>query len=329
VRLLLTGSSGWLGRHLAPLAVDRGHEVVGFDVAPGPHTQIIGSVADEGCVRHVFAECAIDAVIHGGALHKPDIVRYSKSTFVDVNVRGTLNLLEAAVRAGHDRFVFTSTTSLMISQAIREERQEEAVWLDEATAPLEPRNVYGATKLAAEQLCRVQHLEHGIACIILRTARFFPEEDDMAHAQATAGANTKANELLHRRLAVRDAAEAHVVALERAPALRFETFVLSAPTPFRREDARDLKRDAASVVTRYHPEATELYRRAGWSLPTSIGRVYDATHAERRLGFRCSTAFGSVLTALRDGQPMPFAHDPTYLSPKEVAESTTSREGDG
>ena len=82
---------------------------------------MIGSVADRALVDRVFAECAIDAVVHAGALHKPDIARYPAQAFVDVNVTGTLNLLEAARAARHDRFVFTSTTSLMIYAAIRAE----------------------------------------------------------------------------------------------------------------------------------------------------------------------------------------------------------------
>ena len=151
MRVLLTGSSGWLGRFLAPRLQDAGHQVVGLDVAPGAHTDVIGSVADRAVVERAFAG-GVDAVIHAGALHKPDIARYSKQAFVDVNVTGTLNLLEAAARARHDRFVFTSTTSLMISQAIRDEAGPNAVWLDEETGPLAPRNIYGVTKLAAEGL---------------------------------------------------------------------------------------------------------------------------------------------------------------------------------
>ena len=116
MRILLTGSSGWLGRFLAPKLRARGDEVIGLDVAPGADTDIVGTVADRGLVDRVFAEHGIEAVIHGGALHKPDIARYARQAFVDVNVTGTLNLLEAAAAAGHDRFVFTSTTSLMISE---------------------------------------------------------------------------------------------------------------------------------------------------------------------------------------------------------------------
>jgi UDP-glucose 4-epimerase len=155
MRILLTGSSGWLGRFLAPRLRGAGHAVIGLDVAPGVDTQIIGSVADRAVVERAFADHRVQAVIHGGALHKPDIARYPEQDFVDVNVTGTLNLLRAAVAAGHDRFVFTSTTSVMITEAIREEAGDAAIWLDESAGPLEPRNIYGVTKLAAEGLCRL------------------------------------------------------------------------------------------------------------------------------------------------------------------------------
>jgi nucleoside-diphosphate-sugar epimerase len=317
MHILLTGSSGWLGRFLAPMLRARGDTVVGLDVAPGVDTQVIGSVADRALVDRVFAEHGIEAVIHGGALHKPDIVRYPAQAFIDVNVTGTLNLLEAARAAGHDRFVFTSTTSLMISQAIRDEHADEAVWLDETSGPLEPRNIYGVTKLAAEQLCRLAWLESGMACVVLRTSRFFPEEDD-TH-RTLSGENMKANELLHRRLTVEDAARAHIAALDRAADVGFGTFIVSAPTPFRREDCAELKRNAAAVIARHFPDAPKLYATKGWELPGSIGRIYDAALAERVLGFRCETGFTAVLDALRRSETLPFAHDPHYVSPKEAA----------
>jgi nucleoside-diphosphate-sugar epimerase len=317
MRILLTGSSGWLGRLLAPRLRTSGHSVIGLDVAPGLHTQVIGSVVDRGTVERTFAEHGIEAVVHAGALHKPDIGRYPAQAFVDVNVTGTLNLLQGAVSVGHDRFVMTSTTSLMISQAIRDETGSAAVFLDETSGPLEPRNIYGVTELAAEGLCRLHHLEHGLACVVLRTARFFPEDDD-TH-QDLSGENMKANELLHRRLTVEDAADAHVLALERAPAVGFDTFILSAPTPFDRSEAAALKEDAPVVIARHFPDAPAIYARRGWQLPASIGRVYDPSRAERVLGFRCRTDFTTVLDALRTGDPLPFAHDPAYTSPKEQA----------
>lgn len=313
MRILLTGSSGWLGRFLAPRLRAAGHRVIGLDVAPGIATQVIGSVADRALVERSFADHGIEAVIHAGGLHKPDIARFAAQAFIDVNVTGTLNLLAAAVAAGHDRFVFTSTTSLMISAAIRAETGGAAVWLDEDFGPLAPRNIYGVTKLAAEGLCEVHHRAHGLNCIVLRTARFFPEDDDSLHHLS--GANLKANEFLNRRLTVEDAADAHLRALERAPAIGHGTYIISAPTPFVRTDAAALAHDAPAVIARYFPEAPALYEARGWHLPTSIGRVYDSARAQAALGFRCRTDFAAILATLAAGSDLPFTHDAGFESP--------------
>ncbi|WP_341197415.1 NAD(P)-dependent oxidoreductase [Hyphomonas chukchiensis] len=313
MKLLLTGSTGWLGRHLAPLLEASDHSVLGLDVAPGPFTHVIGTVADRALIDRTFADHGIEAVIHAGALHKPDIARFPRQAFIDTNVTGTLNLLEAAVAAGHDRFVMTSTTSLMISQAIRDEASPKAVWLDEDHGPLAPRNIYGVTKLAAEGLCRQFALETGLNCIVLRTSRFFPEDDDTLSDPPPE--NLKANEFLHRRLTVEDAARAHLVALEKAADVGFGLYIVSALSPFARSDCAALKRDAAAVIRQHFPDAADLYASRGWRLPQQIGRVYDASRIERDLGFRCETDFAAVLEALRSGTAMPFAHDGGFRSP--------------
>ncbi len=319
MKLLLTGSSGWLGRFLAPKLSAIGHEVVGLDVVAGDHTNVVGSVADRSLIDQVFGDYGIEAVIHAGALHKPDIIRYPASVFVDVNITGTLNLLEAAVAAGHDRFIFTSTTSLMISETVRAGREggaEQAFWLDEEFGPLKPRNIYGVTKISAEHLCRLFHQLHGINVAVLRTGRFFPEDDD-TH-QVPSGPNLKANEFLNRRLTVEDAAEAHIAALDQIANLGFETFILSAPTLFVREDCEQLMIDAPSVIAQKFPHAAALYERKGWVLPDHIDQIYDAGKAERLLGFRAKTDFASILQALAEDRPLPFRHDPSYTSPKEM-----------
>ncbi len=310
--ILLTGSSGWLGRHLAPLLIEAGYTPCGFDIAPGPYTNVIGDLAEKSAVPALFAAHRFEGVIHAAALHKPDIVRYPKQTFIDVNVSGTLALLEAASRAKVP-FVFTSTTSLMISQRIRDEAGTEAVWLDEDTGPLEPRNIYGATKLAAEVLCREAHLDHGLPVIILRTSRFFPEEDDTI--RDVPGPNLKANEFLNRRASVRDMARAHLLSLQKAPEIGFGLYLVSAPTPFRRADVQRLKQDAAGLIRERFSDAEALYHRAGWQLPPSIGRVYDGSRITQELGFTYEMDFAVILDALRRGAPPPLDHDPSYTSP--------------
>jgi UDP-glucose 4-epimerase len=300
MRILVTGSSGWLGRSLVPRLERGGHAVIGLDPLPAGTTRVVGSVAGPDLVRRVIRDHHVQAVVHAGALHKPNIATHSPTDFVAVNVQGTLNLLEAAVAPGStvDRFVFTSTTSVMISNEVRAGAKARAAWITEGVQPLRPRNIYGVTKLAAEHLCRTYHESHGLPVVTLRTARFFPEEDDMAHTIPQSGPNTKANELLFRRLTVEDAAEAHVAALGRAPQLGFDTFIISAPTPFVPQDCAELLTNAPAVVARYFPRYPEVYARLGWSMFASIDRVYVAEHAARRLGFTCRTGFKEKLDEL-------------------------------
>ena len=301
MNILVTGSSGWLGQTLVPRLQRDGHKVVGLDPDRRATTEVVGSVVDRPLVRAIIRDHGITAIVYAAARHKPHIETHDNSEFVAVNVQGTLNLLEEAIAAKVDRFVFTSPTSLMISQRIRDGRSggaKEAIWIDETMAPLQPRNIYGVTKLAAEELCRLFHQLHKLPVIVLRTARFFPEEDDMAHAIAQSGENTKANEFLFRRLTVEDAAESHAAALAKAPELGFDTFIISSTTPFSPADCRALIADAPSIVARYFPDYREKYARRGWTMFDSIDRVYDAGKAAKRLGFVCKTGFREVLAAL-------------------------------
>ncbi|HEY4939974.1 MAG TPA: NAD(P)-dependent oxidoreductase [Rhizomicrobium sp.] len=301
MRILVTGSSGWLGAALVPLLRAAGHAVFGLDSRPGATTKLLGSVADRGFVRAAIGDNRIDAVVHGGGLHKPNIETHARADFLSVNVQGTFNLLEEAVALGVQRFVFTSTTSLMVSREIRAATAPEAVWLTEEFNAC-PRNIYGVTKLSGEHLCRLYHEQFGLPVAVLRTARFFPETDDMARDIAQSGPNTKANELLFRRLTRADAAAAHVVALEKAPGIGFDVFIVSAMPPFAREDCAQLMTDAPAVVARYFPDYPALYAKHGWTMFDRIDRIYDPSRALRRLGFRCRTGFREMLDELAAGQ---------------------------
>ena len=298
-KILITGSSGHLGEALVRVLRDRGHDVTGLDVKPSPHTTVVGSIADRALVRETMA--GVDAVLHTATLHKPIVGSHGKQAFVDTTVSGTLTLLEEAVAAGVGRFVFTSTTSTF-GRALTPRPGEPAAWITEDVVP-RPRNIYGVTKTAAEDLCELAQAEHGLPVIVLRTSRFFPEEDDDDQVRgAYEDANVKANEYLHRRVDVADVADAHLLAMERAPQIGFGKYIVSATTPFTRADLAALRDDAPAVVGRLFPDYAAEYARRGWRMFPSIGRVYVNERARADLGWTPRHDFRSVLDALKAGE---------------------------
>jgi nucleoside-diphosphate-sugar epimerase len=163
-----------------------------------------------------------------------------------------------------------------------------------------PKNIYGATKAAAEDLCQLFHRNQNLACVVLRTSRFFPEEDDSRDTrEAYSDGNIKANELLFRRVDIEDVVSAHLLAAQKAPAIGFGKYIVSATTPFLPEDLVDLRTDAPKVVHRRVPEYEAEYRRHGWKMFPSIGRVYVNSRARAELGWQPRYDFRHIVEALR------------------------------
>jgi nucleoside-diphosphate-sugar epimerase len=299
VRVLVTGSSGHLGEALMRVLGDAGHEVVGLDALESPHTAVVGSIVDRAVVRAAVA--GVDAIVHAATLHKPHVGSHRRQDFVDVNVTGTLNLLEEAVVAGVGRFVFTSSTSAF-GRALVPPPGAPAAWITEDVVPV-PRNVYGATKVAAEDLCELVHRDHGLPCVILRTSRFFPEADDRADVGAAYDdLNLKVNELLYRRVDLEDVVSAHRLALERAPAIGFGRYIVTATTPFTRGDLAELRSDAPAVVRRRFPGYEAVYEPRGWRMFDGIDRVYDNALARAELGWEPRYDFAYALARLEAGE---------------------------
>ncbi len=165
-----------------------------------------------------------------------------------------------------------------------------------------PRNIYGVTKTAAEDLCELVHAEQGLPVIVLRTARFFPESDDNDEVRgAYADANVKANEYLYRRVDVADVADAHLLAMEQAARIGFRKYIISATTPFTPADLTGLRDDAPAVV-RLFPDYEAEYARREWRMFPSIGRVYVNARARADLGWSPRYDFRAVLDALKAGR---------------------------
>jgi nucleoside-diphosphate-sugar epimerase len=165
------------------------------------------------------------------------------------------------------------------------------------------RNIYGASKQAAETLCELVARDDGLPTVVLRTSRFFPEHDDLAERRnAHDNLSLKVSELLYRRCDLEDIVSAHVRALERAPALGFARYIVSATTPFSRADLGDLRHRAPEVVARHYPEYQPIYSRRGWTMLAEIDRVYDNSRARSELGWEPRHSFATALRALADGR---------------------------
>ncbi|OAP41308.1 NAD-dependent epimerase [Sinorhizobium glycinis] len=294
--ILVTGSAGHLGEALMRVLRGAGRTVRGIDIKASDFTDHVGSVADSALVRHAIK--GVRAIIHAATLHKPHVATHGYSEFVETNINGTLNLLEAAADAGVDAFVFTSTTSAFGS-ALTPEPGAPAAWITEDVTPV-PRNIYGVSKVAAEALCELFARRHGLPVVILRTSRFFPEADDDAGIRGRyETANAQANELLYRRADIEDVVSAHLAALEKAKEFGFGRYIVSAPTPFSPGDIQELRTDAPSVVRRRFPDCEALYAERGWKLFPSIDRVYVSALATASLGWKPKYNFRHVLSCLR------------------------------
>ncbi|MEO1258648.1 MAG: NAD(P)-dependent oxidoreductase [Bacteroidota bacterium] len=293
MKILITGSSGHLGEALVRVLKNSEHEVVGIDLVPSNYTDAVGSIDDRAFVKKHMQ--GVDVVLHPATLHKPHVVTHTKQDFVDTNITGTLHLLEEALLAGVRSFVFTSTTSTF-GDALN--TPAKAVWVTEELVP-SPKNIYGATKIAAENLCQIFHRNHQLPCLILRTSRFFPEEDDKKELRENySNENIKVNEFLHRRVDVADIVNAHLLAMEKAPEIGFGKYIISATSPFMENDLVDLKRNAPAVVEKYFPDFQKIYAAKNWKMFPRIGRVYVNEKARMELGWEPKYDFKYILNCL-------------------------------
>ncbi len=310
MRVVVTGSAGHLGEALVRSwtsspdepSADEGetHDAIGLDVLASRFTGYVGSVQDRGLLDRCFD--GADVVVHAATLHKPHIDSHSEQDFLDTNVAGTLTVLEAARGAGA-AVVFISTTSAF-GAVLRTRPDEPARWVTEDLRPV-PRNIYGVTKVAAEDLCELHHRQFGLPCLVLRTSRFFPEmDDDPALSTAYDGLNLKVNELLYRRVDLADAVQAVECAVARVRDLGFGRYIISATTPFSRHDVEALGRDAPAVVKSYFTDFAPEYDRRGWTMLPRLDRVYDNARARTELGWAPRLDFREALDRLkRDDDP--------------------------
>jgi UDP-glucose 4-epimerase len=294
--ILVTGSAGHLGEALMRTLQAARRPARGIDIKPSAFTSSVGTITDREFVRAQMR--GVTAVLHPATLHKPHVATHRNQDFIDTNVTGTLVLLEESAAAGVDRFIFTSTTSAFGS-ALTPRAGQPAAWVTEDVTPI-PKNIYGTTKLMAESLCELFYRRRGLPALVLRTSRFFPEDDDDATVRERyETANAQANELLYRRVDIEDVVSAHLAALERAREIGFGRYIISATTPFTKDDLAKLRDDAPGVVRLLFPDYPALYAARQWRMFPGIDRVYVNRRAMTELGWRPKFDFTHVLESLR------------------------------
>jgi len=287
---------------------ENGKQAIGLDIKASAYTDFVGSISDRDFVAAAMNGC--QAVLHTATLHKPHVGTHTRQDFVTTNISGTLNLLEEAINNHCKAFVYTSTTSTF-GDAMKPEAGEPAVWVTETLRP-KPKNIYGVTKIAAEELCELFQRRTELPCIILKTSRFFPEEDDLKpQRDAYEDTNLKVNELLFRRVDIADIVTAHHLALAKAREIKFAKFIISGATPFLNSDVKDLSLNTPTVLERYIPEYLAVYERKGWKMFPTIDRVYDSSLAQNVLGWKPEYTFSRAIDKI--GKGLDYRSDLTSL----------------
>ncbi len=292
MKIVVTGSSGYLGSALVKKLREGLHDVVGIDILASNETTTCCSITDKTLIEKALR--GTDVIIHTAALHKPHINAYSKRAFIDVNVIGTQNLLESAIKHKIKSFIYTSTTSVF-GHALSPKNNASAIWVNEDLIPI-PKNIYGVTKLAAENLCQLAYQEEGLNCIILKTSRFFQKEHDIKQLTPHFSQdNIQTIEYLYRRAHVADIVTAHEKAIEHASEFGFDQFIITATTPFQASDCPDLTLNAPAILEKYYPSYKEIFDKIGWQMLPSLSRVYDNTKARECLEWEPKYNFSEAL----------------------------------
>ncbi len=176
MRVLITGGAGFIGSHTVERLLAGGHDVAVLDnfndyydpaikrenlrAVSDRITLVEGDLREKADVERAYAAAPLDAVIHLAARAgvRPSIEQ--PELYIDTNIKGTFNLLEAAKRHGVKRFVFASSSSVY--------GVNKKIPFAEADPILQTISPYAMTKMAGEQMCSNYSALYGIRTVCLR-----------------------------------------------------------------------------------------------------------------------------------------------------------------
>jgi UDP-glucose 4-epimerase len=181
MKILVTGGLGYIGSQMVATLLAAGHTVVVFDRAP-PHPLLSvpesivvrGDLGDAAALEALFAAHRFDAVMHfAGSIQVGESVRLPGLYYAN-NVAATLKLLDAMVRHGCLRFVFSS------SAAVYGEPRYVPIDEEHPIAPLSP---YGASKAMVERMLADMFVAHGLSSVSLRYFNAAGAAPDASHGE--------------------------------------------------------------------------------------------------------------------------------------------------
>ena len=287
MRVLITGAGGTLGTSLAPALADAGHEPVLQDVRPvkTAYEFVQGDVRSLDDVT--VAARGADLIVHTAAIHGIHLADHTTREFHDLNLTGTLNVWEAAAASGACRGVVFSSTMGVYGD--HRGARAGAVPLHE-DLPLQPGDIYGWTKLAGEELCRLYGRRYGIPSLALRFGMFVPEPFFRYGIR-----------LLYGGVDTRDVVRAVMAAIDALATGRttWGAFNVHSLVPFRAADEERLVSDPMSGVDAYHPGAPELLTERGVESLAPVTAWYPMDRARDELGFEPKHNFDAWLDELR------------------------------
>ncbi len=165
MRVLVTGSSGFVGRYLVEELRAHGHSPIGFDAAlsdpPLDIPEYAGDIVDADSLRHCLTDAPPDACIHLAGIAFVPMGWYDPARVMQVNVNGTLTLLEAVRAVSPTARVLVVSSAEVYGRAARSDPARES---DE----LAPSNLYGVSKMAADQAALLYHGQYGMHTITAR-----------------------------------------------------------------------------------------------------------------------------------------------------------------
>jgi nucleoside-diphosphate-sugar epimerase len=257
LNILISGATGSLGSGVADLLAPK-HNVSLTDVvklnSSLPFYQV--DIREEGALDSASTDA--DVIIHTPAFHGIHMGINSEKEFYDLNVTGTFQMFQSAIRNKVRRIVWLSSMSFYRN------------------------DFYAYTKKIGEQLCQFYHDKHGLEVIMLRPSDFTPFRDIRQYGER----------LLHGGVDRRDVITAVLMAVECK--ITFGAYHIVRDDPFTEDDILAYSDSPIEVMEKVYPGSKEIIKNYKITLPTQIHRT-DLRREKEELGYHPQYNFGTFI----------------------------------